>query len=283
MEAATHVEKTGDIGQKVRKMDGHCGSVSHGQVCLPMGPPSQLCRSSCRAFRWSLEELASGRPCSFTALTKPAKALWECPGKLALNVRRCSSLAFLLEDSMVTKGFRTVDTYGSEPLYIYVYIYTHISTYFDILHLSACSNASGLHVVICKRRSWASTSISKADCSYISSGRDSKQEFGAPCSVYSLACVASAASGRGQQVFRTKVMRYHEAHEHAESCQDRNEYGIRRLLTRYRACHGGVIHRIETWSCTIIMTFCFCKKICIHIENSYNIYIYISICEARHM
>ena len=93
MEAATHVEKTGDIDQKVRKMDGDCGALAHGQFSCwingPMGPPSQLCRSCCRAFRWSLEELASGRPCSFTALTKPAKALWECPGKLALNVRRC--------------------------------------------------------------------------------------------------------------------------------------------------------------------------------------------------
>ena len=34
MEAATHVEKTGDIDQKVRKMDGDCGSLAHGQFCL---------------------------------------------------------------------------------------------------------------------------------------------------------------------------------------------------------------------------------------------------------
>ena len=122
-------------------------------------------------------------------------------------------------------------------------------------------------------------------CSCISSGLDFKEEFWAPWLVCSLAKVASAASGRGQEVFRTRVMRYQEAHEHAQSCQDRNEYGSRRLLARNPACHGGVMYNqiwsgriIQIWSCRIIMTFCFCKKICIRLESKYKI-----ICELRHM
>ena len=117
MEAATQVEKTGGLDQKICKMDGHCGTVADGQFCL-------LDQRSHGAAVAALKKLL---PCLslvvgrtgfreallFRGLDEGCQSTLRMPWQAGLELQKVLKFGFLLGGLHGHHGLQDSGSYGS--------------------------------------------------------------------------------------------------------------------------------------------------------------------------